>query len=48
MDDDAGGKMIFGIQPSPPDPLDGCPVFAPAYMGRTLSFSNAFTPSATV
>jgi hypothetical protein len=24
--------------------LDGCPMFAPAYMGRKRIFSNAFTP----
>ena len=27
--------------------LDGCPMFAPAYMGRKRFFSNAFAPYVT-
>jgi hypothetical protein len=35
------GKLFISL--SRPKVLDGCPMFAPAYMGRERGFSNAFT-----
>jgi hypothetical protein len=35
------------VQATQPASLDGCPMFAPAYMGRKWNISNAFPGSAS-